>query len=514
MTSKRTRDDEDVELKSAKKPEVTHVMVQLVDEEGNPTGAQISTPVETKPDNLDVLLNSILNQSEDDYTPYAYYVDSEQMNVAIGDLLLKKQKEAWLAKMEKEGRRIRKFDVETLKLEVPAEHVVQIVYRPQAVFKVLPVTRCTAAMTGHSEAVLALSFSPDGSVLASGSGDKTVRLWDVITETPIEVLQGHPSWVQVLGWSPTGEHLASGSVDGILYVWKGAKGKRLTGHKLYITAVSWEPLHMNIKANRFVSSSKDGTVRMWDVSTARPEVKTLSGHTSCVTCVKWGGQGAVYSSSEDRTLIVWNADEGSQRHVLRGHAHWVNRFTLNTELVIRSGAYDHTKQTFETPEAAQAYAKKRYDDVIALSNGEERLVSCSDDTTLFMWAPCVSSKPITRMHGHQDLVFNVMFSPDGTTIASCSQDKSIKLWRARDGKYIESLRNHVGSVYHVTWALDSRLLISASKDTTVKLWEVSTGRMICDLPGHADEVYAADWSPDGLRAASGSKDKSIRVWKH
>ena len=192
---------------------------------------------------------------------------------------------------------------------------------------------------------------------------------------------------------------------------------------------------------------------MWQMGIARPDIFTLSGHTSCVTSVRWGGQGAIYSSSEDRTLIVWNASDGSQRHTLRGHGHWVNAFTLSTELVLRSGANDHTKQAFATPAEAQAYAQCRYDAVLSANGGDERLVSCSDDTTLFMWAPCTSAKPVCRMHGHQDLIFSVMFSPDGTTTASCSQDKSIKLWRARDGKYIGSLRNHVGSVYHVAWSL-------------------------------------------------------------
>ena len=95
------------------------------------------------------------------------------------------------------------------------------------------------------------------------------------------------------------------------------------------------------------------------------------------------------------------------------------------------------------------------------------------------------------MHGHQDLIFLVMFSPDGTTIASCSQDKSIKLWRARDGKYIGSLRNHVGSVYHVAWSLDSRLVISASEDSTVKLWDVAKYRIILDLPGRCTRRIGA-----------------------
>jgi len=489
-------------------------MVQLVDEEGQPTGHQMSMPVGTCTGHLDGVLNDLLKHTDDDSVPYAYFVDSEPLTESLGTMLLRKQREAYLAKLAKEGRRIMKHNVDSLVLDVPAEHVVKIVYRPQAVFKVLPVTRCTAAMTGHSEAVLCCAFSPDSLTLATGSGDTTVRLWDVLTETPTHTLAQHTSWVQVLAWAPNSAHLLSGSKDGTLYIWKDGKGKKLVGHKFFVTAASWEPLHVNPKADRVVTSSKDGTLKMWQVGIARPELFTMNGHTACVTCVKWGGQGAIYSSSEDRSLIVWNAEDGTQRHCLRGHGHWVNSFSLSTEIVLRSGANDHTKQSFRTAEEAAAYAKMRYDKVLEANGGEERLVSCSDDHTLYLWAPLKNTKPLQRLTGHQDLIFSVKFSPDGTTIASSAQDKTVKLWRARDGKFLNNLRNHVGAVYHVAWSLDSRLVVSASKDATVKLWDVAKARMMLDLPGHEDEVYACDWSPDGLRVASGSKDKSVRLWKH
>ncbi len=102
-------------------------------------------------------------------------------------------------------------------------------------------------------------------------------------------------------------------------------------------------------------------------------------------------------------------------------------------------------------EEEQAYAEKRYKDAVAAAGpgGSERLVTGSDDFTMFLWDPIKSKKPLARMTGHQQLINNVAFSPDGCYIASASFDKSIKLWNGLSGKYLATLRGHVGSVYQV-----------------------------------------------------------------
>lgn len=157
----------------------------------------------------------------------------------------------------------------------------------------------------------------------------------------------------------------------------------------------------------------------------------------------------------------------------------------------------------------QAKAKEEYEKVVGV-NGE-RLVSGSDDFTLYLWRPDTSNKPLARMTGHQQLVNDVRFSPDSRIIASASFDKSIKLWDGQSGAFIATLRGHVQSVYMISWSADSRLLVSASADSTLKLWDMKTKRLMSDLPGHADEVFAVDWSTDGERVASGGKDKVLKL---
>lgn len=89
------------------------------------------------------------------------------------------------------------------------------------------------------------------------------------------------------------------------------------------------------------SSSKDGTIRVWD-TTLRRVVMTMSQHTAAVTCIKWGGDGLLYSSSRDKTIKVWDAIQGKLVRTLEGHGHWVNTMALSTDFVLRTGAFDHT----------------------------------------------------------------------------------------------------------------------------------------------------------------------------
>lgn len=231
------------------------------------------------------------------------------------------------------------------------EAVIDIVYQPQAVFKVRPVTRCTSSMPGHSEAVVSLNFSPDGQHLASGSGDTTLRLWDLNTETPHFTCTGHRQWVLCVAWSPDSLKLASSCKNGEIRLWNPETGqqmgKPLIGHKKWINCLSWEPYHQNPECRQLASAGSDGDVRIWDVVLGHC-VKTLAGHTGAVTAVRWGGIGVIFTSSKDRTIKMWRADDGVLCRTMTGHAHWVNNLALNTDYVLRTGPFhpviDKSKQ--------------------------------------------------------------------------------------------------------------------------------------------------------------------------
>ncbi|PKA50517.1 Notchless protein like [Apostasia shenzhenica] len=461
------------------------VMCLLTNPEGEPLGAPLYLPQNAGPPQLQQIVNRLLQNEEK--LPYAFYILDQELVVQLGAYLQKNK--------------------------VSVEKVLRIVYQPQAIFRIRPVSRCSATIAGHAEAVLSVAFSPDSKSLASGSGDTTVRLWDLNTQTPLFTCSGHKSWVLCVAWSPDGKYLASGSKSGELILWNPETGKQsgnsLTGHKKWITAISWEPVHLQAPCRRFVSSSKDGDARIWDIYLKRCII-SLTGHTLAVTCVKWGGDGMIYTCSQDCTIKVWETSQGKLVRELKGHGHWVNSLALSTEYTLRTGAFDHTGKTFSSIGEMKEAALAKYNKM--KGNAPERLVSGSDDFTMILWEPAISKQPKARLTGHQQLVNHVYFSPDGQWLASASFDKSIKLWNGITGKFVTTFRGHVGPVYQISWSADSRLLLSGSKDSTLKIWDIRIQKLKQDLPGHADEVFAVDWSPDGEKVASGGKDRLLKLW--
>lgn len=482
-------------------PPGTKVIVQFVGPDGKEVADNLEVPVESTRAQLEDLLAQL--RDDEEKCPYSLHVGAAQVEITetLGET----------------------FPLLTA-AEKSAERILPIAFFPMSVFRVRPVTRCSSSMPGHTEAVLCAAFSPDSSYLATGSGDTTVRLWDLNTEMPWKELKGHKSWVLAVAWSADGAYLASVGMDKAVLVWtpgKGTLAARLTGHTQPVCSAAWQPLHVSTKP-WLATGAKDSSIRLWDVRSGGC-LKVLSSHTGPVMVLRWGGgsgehkSGVLYSGSRDRVVKVWDPEDGRLLQDLKGHAHWVNSLALNTDDVIRTGAFEHPYfddgPVPTTAEGRQARALERYKKRIETVGGE-KLLSGSDDFTLFLWSPLVSRKPVARMTGHQQPIPFVCFSPDGRHIASCSFDKSIRIWDGRTGHYLGVLRGHVGPVYMCAWSADSRLLATGSKDSTIKLWDVAKRKLCGDLPGHADEVFCIDWSRDGSKVASGSKDRLVKIWRH
>ena len=162
-------------------------------------------------------------------------------------------------------------------------------------------------MSGHSDLVRSIAFSPDGKTLASGSYDSTIILWDVKTHQPIgEPLRGHLDSVYSVTFSPDGEALASGSEDNTVILWDVAShqpiGQPVSGHLEIVRSVAFSP-----DGKILASGSEDNTVILWDVAAHQRIGQPLSGHSDSVRGVAFSPDGKTLASgSLDRTIILWD----------------------------------------------------------------------------------------------------------------------------------------------------------------------------------------------------------------
>ncbi len=331
---------------------------------------------------------------------------------------------------------------------------------------------------GHSDYVTSVAFSPNGHTIASGSDDRTVKLWDAQSGRELRTLMGHaygPRSVSGAVWgvafSPDGRRIVSASGDKSLKLWDTATGgelRTLAGHDAAVLAVAFSPDGRSI-----ASGSVDGTLKVWDAASGRA-LRTLVRHGSSVRAVAFSPDGrTIVSASDDKTLKIWDAASGPALRTLARHSDAVT--------------------------------------AVAFSLDGGTIVSGSRDKTLKVWEPA-SGRELRTLEGHSSEVSGVAFSPDGRTIVSASYDKTLKLWNAARGNALRTLSGHTDRVFAVAFSPDGRTIVSGSYDETLKVWDAVSGRALRTLARRSDVVTAVAFSPDGRTIVSGSTNRSPKRW--
>ena len=497
----------------------SQLITKFISMEGKELNSESSTNEITLPSEITIFdLNKLINNLLKNPTKEIY-------NFYINDIEIK-------TNLKETLQQIKNFS---------GEKTYNIVYCPESLFKVKPLTRGSTILEGHTDSILTVQFSPNSNLLVSGGGDSNVKFWDMNTDTEININNEnniHNNWILSLTFSPDNSILVSADVDGCFLIWNAyepfeLKNKKcVKAHKKWIMNVCFKPLHLYNNNNenenylKFITSGKDGYLKIWNANTGKIDISTLA-HNQSITKVIWSGENKIYSCSEDMFVKVFD-ENLNNLNILSGHSHWINTMAINTEFILRTGCYDfenlnninNNNNVYNFIEKIEKmtfiekvnYSKKRYINFKKKINSSEKIVTGSDDFTLILWDINISNKPIIRMTGHQGIVNDVKFSPNAFYLASASFDKSIKIWNANNGNFLFNLRGHVLSVYQISWSPNSKMLLSGSKDSTLFVWNIDTKKRMFDLAGHADEVYTVDWAPNGNKAASGSKDRRVRIW--
>ena len=283
------------------------------------------------------------------------------------------------------------------------------------------------ATRGHTDYVWDVAFSPDGQMLASGSWDQTVRLWDVETGLLLNTLIRHTGLVESVAFSPDGQTLASSGWDNTIRLWNPTTGKlkkTLTDHRGAVASVAFSP-----DGQTLASGGDYQTLLLWNTNAWQVE-RTLIGHTGLVEFVVFSLDGSTLASgSRDGTIRLWNPHTGK-----------------------------HIRTLTATSPVNQ----------LAFSPDGDTLASGSRDKTIRLWHPHTGKlkRTLPQQTGWRN---PVAFSPDGGTLVI--GNRGISLWDIETGQYKEPLIEDIGDAISVAFNTDGTMLASGSADKKVRLWD-------------------------------------------
>lgn len=395
------------------------------------------------------------------------------------------------------------------------------------------------ALTGHTQRVNAIAYSPDGKTIVSGGADGTVRLWDVATGKQKANLP-HESWINFLfpwlnpsvnsvAYSPDGKTVAAIGMDGKLRLWDTQTTQLkaiLIGHTGSVNAVVYSP---DGKVIATAGDRTDDTVRLWDAVTGETKA-VLTGYTF-INAVAYSPDGKIIVTGGDhysRALQLWDAEAKKPKTTYTEHADGTLSSIVyapdgNTVAAVGSrddtvrlwstgtgkhkATFKHDNTTLEYDLSAVAYAPDGK--TIAAVGGHHK----QHKGTVYLWHAQTRSRKI--IYEGPDYIVSVAYSPDGKMIATGSWNGNLQVWHAVTGETLKTISTkHKGGVNSLAYAPDGKTIATAGgyRDDIAQLWDTTTGVHIARLTGHTKTVSSVEYSPDGKTIATGSTDGTVRFW--
>jgi len=442
----------------------------------------------------------------------AYGIDSK--TIFSGD---DEQMRAWTiatGELTSEWKKIAPYSLKTVVSPV-GEYVATALHNSGAAAIQLfnPTTGESQSLGGHTESVLALAFSSDGQLLASGDIGGQGKVWNVATGTTIFTLSVS-SRINGITIQPNNIGLATAEDNGILSVWNLATNRfvfsNTTGSPIY--SIAYNP-----DGTKLATAHRDLSIKLWDATTAGRPLTSVKGHTNDVRAVAFSPNGKrLLSAGLEGTAILWDVSD------ITAGIKQIRRYAQHHGPIF-DAAYapdGTTVATSDTEKVLRIWTTPTHDDLITDlifdPAASTRLLTVSFDRMARLWRYESGYRTLLFTLEHPNIVRRGTFSPDGRWIATACDDGQIRIWDAQNGELLKVVPSNTGPIGGIAFSKDGEWFVSAGWEGVAHVWDTTSWAEISTLQENnsteASGMNDIAINPHNQEIATVSEDGMLRFW--